>query len=487
MDNKILINAIDPEECRIARVSNSILEEFHVERSAMEITQGNIYKGIVSRIEPSLQAAFIDFGAEKNGFLQLGEIHSDYFLDAPSQSRSIQHLIRKNQELLVQVTKDPVMKKGAMLTTFISLPGRFVVLMPGSTNRGVSKKIEEEEERKRLKDILAGIKLPEGYGVIVRTAGEGCTKTQISRDVTYLMRLWKTIKDMVMKEKAPALLYKEQNLVLRSLRDYLTPEITEILIDDSAIYREAKEFINLISPKHVKAVKLFTGDKPIFSKYQLEQQIDSMYESRVKLKSGGSIVIEQTEALVSIDVNSGKATTKKSVEETAMQTNLEAAEEIARQLRIRDLGGLIIIDFIDLKEAKHKAQLEKALKDFAKVDKAKIKIGRLSKFGLIEMSRQRLRPSIEFGGYNICEYCHGKGTRPSTETLGISFLRKLNLALSKGEITQVKVNVPKDVAHYLLNKKRKDISDLEQRRNLNIVIEADPNMTPGESQIVCDK
>ena len=487
MDNKILINAIDPEECRIAKVINTKLQEFHIERTAREITHGNIYKGIVARIEPSLQAAFIDYGAEKNGFLQKNEIHSDYFQDPSSQDRSIQSLIKKGQELLVQVTKDPVMKKGAMLTTYISLPGRFVVLMPGSENQGVSRKIEDEEERKRLKEILGSQKLPEGFGLILRTAGAGCTKTQITRDLRYLMRLWKTIKESVMKEPTPALMYKERNLVVRSLRDYFTPDITEILIDDNTIYRDAKDFIKIISPKHVKAVKHYSGDKPIFSKYQLEQQIESIYESRVKLKSGGSIVIEQTEALVSIDVNSGKATSGKSIEETAFQTNLEAAEEIARQLRLRDLGGLIIIDFIDLKDSKHKTQLEKALKEHVKIDKAKIKIGRLSKFGLIEMSRQRLRPSIEFGGYIPCEHCNGRGTRPSAETLGIGFLRKLNHVLSKGEVAHVKGTVPPEVASYLLNKKRKELTDLEQRRNLLISIEADSAMIPGESTIVCDR
>ena len=487
MDNKILINALDPEEIRIAKIINSKLQEFHIERSAREITHGNIYKGTVARIEPSLQAAFIDYGAEKNGFLQKNEIHSDYFQDPSSPDRSIQSLIKKGQELLVQVTKDPVMKKGAMLTTFISLPGRFVVLMPGSENQGVSRKIEDEEERKRLKEIMGSQKIPDGFGTILRTAGVNCTKTQIANDLRYLMRLWKTIKSNVMKVKAPALLYKERNLVVRSLRDYFTPDITEILIDDSAIFKDAKEFIKIISPKHLKTVRAYSGDKPIFSKYQLEQQIESIYDSRVKLKSGGSVVIEQTEALVSIDVNSGKATHGKSIEETAFQTNLEAAEEIARQLRLRDLGGLIIIDFIDLKDRKHKTQLEKALKDHMKIDKAKIKISRLSKFGLIEMSRQRLRPSIEFGGYIPCEYCNGRGTRPSPETLGIGFLRKLNHTLAKGEITEVKGIVPVDVAHYLLNKKRKDIMDLEQRRNLSISIEADSSMVPGESQIVCEK
>ena len=429
----------------------------------------------------------MDYGAERNGFLQKNEIHSDYFQDGSSSESPIQHIVKRGQELLVQVTKDPVMKKGAMLTTYISLAGRFIVLMPGSENRGISRKIENEDERKRLKTIINDIKIPEGFGLIIRTAGNDCNKTQILKDVRYLLRLWKTIKGNVMKEPAPVLLHKERNLVLRSLRDYLTPDIDEILIDDAAIYHEAKDFIKIISPKHTKMVKQYKGDKPIFSKYQLEQQIATIYESRVKLKSGGSIVIEQTEALVSIDVNSGKATQQKSVEETAHQTNLEAAEEIARQLRLRDLGGIIIIDFIDLKDAKHKATLEKALRAHVKNDKAKTKIGKLSRFGLIEMSRQRLRPSIEFGGYIPCEYCNGKGTRPSVETLGIRFLRKLHLETLKEDITSVKIHVPTEVAHYLLNKKRKEIMDLETRRHISIVVMPDNHMTPNDSQFIYDK
>jgi ribonuclease E len=487
MTCKILINASDSGECRIAKVTDNKLEEFHIENSAREITHGNIYKGTIVRVEPSLQAVFVDYGADRNGFLQKNEIHSDYFQDNLSQSQPISSMVKRGQELLVQVTKDPIMKKGAMLTTFISLAGRFVVLMPGSETHGISRKIEEDEERKRIKEILNSLTIPNDYGVIVRTAGSSCTKTLISRDITYLMRLWKEIKRNVMSQPAPALLYKERNLVLRSLRDYFTPDINEILIDDDAMYREAKEFIKIISPKHIKAVKHYSGDKPIFSKHQLEQQIASIYENRVELKSGGSIVIEQTEALVSIDVNSGKSTQQKSIEETALQTNLEAAEEIARQLRLRDLGGLIIIDFIDLKEARHKAQLEKELKNHVKTDKAKIKIGKISKFGLIEMSRQRIRPSIEFGGYITCAHCGGKGTRPSTETLGVRFLRKLTLETLKDDVKTVRGLVPGEVAHFLLNKKRKEILEIENRRNLSIIITPDDTLTPEAGQIVCEK
>lgn len=487
MSSKILINAVDPAECRIAKVKDSKLEEFHIESAAREITHSNIYKGIIVRIEPSLQAVFVDYGTERHGFLQKHEIHSDYFQDSDSGNRSITGLVKQGQELLVQITKDPFMKKGAMLTTYISLPGRFIVLMPGSEGLGVSRKIEDEEERKRLKEIISTIKIPDGFGIIVRTAGIGCTKAQISGDLAYLLRLWKNIKGNVMKVKSPALLYKERNLVVRSIRDYFTPDVNEILIDDPAVHREAKDFIKIISPKHSMIVKLYKEDKPIFTKFQLESQINSIFESRVKLKSGGSIVIEQTEALVSIDVNSGKATQAKSVEQTALVSNLEAAEELARQLRLRDLGGLIVIDFIDMRDSKHNLEVEKNLKTFVKEDKARIKFGKISRFGIMEMSRQRIRPSIEYGSFEPCKQCRGKGVTPSPETQGLSFLRKLNLEILKDEIAGVKGIVPSNVADYLLNKKRKEILDLETRRSLNIRIEGSHTMLPGDSEIICEK
>ena len=487
MSSKIIINAIDPAECRIAKVQDSKLEEFYVETASREMTQGNIYKGVITRVEPSLQAVFVDYGADRHGFLQKTEIHNDYYQDVSSGDYSIQNLVKRGQELLVQVIKEPFMKKGAMLTTFISLAGRHVVLMPGSENRGISRKIEDEEERKRLKELINGVKLPEGYGMIVRTAGVDCSKTDISKDVNYLMRLWKNIRSNVMKEKAPALLYKERNLVLRSLRDYFTPEITEILIDEPTVYRDAKEFIELISPKHTKIVKLYKGPKPIFTKCELEAQIASIFESRVELKAGGSIVIDQTEALVAIDVNSGKATQNKSIEQTAHVTNLEAAEEIARQLRLRDLGGLIVLDFIDMRDQKHKAEIEKALKNYLKIDKAKTKVGKISKFGLLEMSRQRIRPSIEFGSHVPCRFCKGKGVTPSAETLGLSFLRELHLETLKEDIVSVRGSVPPDVAVFLLNRKRREILELEESRGFKVIIDADPQMVPGDSRIVCDR
>jgi ribonuclease E len=485
MNSKILINAVDPEECRIAKVTESKLEEFHIDSSAREITHGNIYKGVIARIEPSLQAVFVDYGAERHGFLQKHEIHHDYYQDTLSGDRSIQKIVKKGQELLVQVTKDPFMQKGAMLTTLISLPGRYVVLMPGSATRGISRKIEDESERGRLKELISNLKMPEGLGLIVRTAGIQATKALLTKDMSYLLRLWKSIKAKGIKEKGPALLYKERTLAVRSIRDYFAPDVKEILIDDEAVFHEVKNFIHIISSKHTKIVKMHKGDKPIFSKFQLEDQIASIFESRVKLKSGGSIVIQQTEALVSIDVNSGKGTQKSTIEQTALMTNLEAAEEIARQLRLRDLGGLVVIDFIDMRDAKHRLQVERAMKANIRLDKAKMNIGKISRFGLMEMSRQRLRPSIEFGNFVPCSHCYGKGMVNSTEALSLGFLRKLRLETFKPDINAVKGVVPIQVADYLQNKKRKEILDLEIRRNLSITIEGDVNMKPGQSEIVC--
>ena len=486
MSNKILVNAIDPEECRIANVKDNKLEQFHIETAARKIIHGNIYKGIISRIEPSLQAVFVDFGEERHGFLQNNEIHSDYFQDNIPGKRKPKDIVKRGQELIVQVVKDPFMKKGAMLTTYISLPGRFMVLMPGSKTRGISRKIEDEKERNRLKDIINKLKLSEGFGIIARTAGANCTKTNMTKDLSYLMRLWKNLNVNVMDKKAPTLLYKERNLVLRSMRDYFTPDVTEILIDDESVYHETKEFIKIISPKQTKIVKFYKEAKPIFTKYHLEDQIASIFESRVELKSGGSIVIDQTEALVAIDVNSGKATKQKSIEQTALATNLVAAEEIARQLRLRDLGGLVVIDFIDMKDAKRKSEVEKILKHHLKKDKAKTKVGKITRFGLVEMSRQRIRPSIDSGSFKVCSYCKGKGMTPSSEILGIRFLRKLSRETIKDEIINVKGIVPVEVADYLLNKKRKELLDLEASRNLSIIIEANSKMIPGESDIICN-
>jgi ribonuclease E len=486
MNRKILINALDPDENRIATIVDNKLDQFHIETAARQVTQGNIYKGVVTRVEPSLQAVFVDYGAEKNGFLQKNEIHSDYFQDVETKDKALFNLIKKGQEMIVQVTKNPINQKGAMLTTFISLPGRFGVLMPGNTTKGVSRKIDEEEERKRLVGILKSIKIPEGFGMIVRTAGKNATKTMLTADLKYLMRVWKNIDKLAMVDQAPSLLYKEQTLAVRSLRDYFTTDITEILIDCPETFKEVQDFIGLIAPKQKKIVKLFKGEKPIFSKYQLEEQISSIYKREVQLKSGGCIVIEQTEAMVTIDVNSGKSTKKKNIEETAFYTNMEAGEEVARQLRLRDMGGLIVVDFIDMKERKHKAEITKSLKKYLKVDKAKTKVGGITTFGLLEMSRQRIRHSITYGSYEPCIHCNGRGMTPSVETQGMAFLRQLNLKTIKPEVDQVNCLVPRDLAYYILNKKREELFEIETKREVSITIKIDPEMVSGQSRIVCN-
>ncbi|MDL2268369.1 Rne/Rng family ribonuclease [Desulfosarcina sp. OttesenSCG-928-A07] len=491
MTTKILINAVDPEEVRLALVQDSRLEEFHIESASREILHSSIYKGIITRIEPSLQAVFVDFGAERHGFLQKQEIHSDYFQDPPtsgnSGNASIQHLVKRGQELVVQVTKDPFMKKGAMLTTFISLPGRCAVLMPGTTTRGISRKIEDEDERIRLKEIVNKLELPEGFGLIIRTAGMGCTKTTIAKDVQYLRRLWGNISALAKTAPVPSVLYKDRNLAVRSVRDHFSPDIKEILIDDESVYQEVKNFVKIISPKQTSIVKLHKSDKPIFTRFQLEDQIATLFNNRVTLKSGGSIVLERTEALVAIDVNSGKGTQKKNIEDTALMTNLEAAAEIARQLRIRDLGGLIVIDFIDMREQKHRNQVEKALRAAMKQDRARVKVGKISKFGLLEISRQRLRPSIDFGSMETCSHCGGKGQVPSVESLGLGILRKLKLDAIKEDVHQVTVQLPGAVADYLLNRKRRELSELEARQAVVITIIPKADMVPGQSEITCDK
>lgn len=487
MGRKIIINAIDPEECRIAIVKENQLEEFHIESTSREITQGNIYKGIITRVEPALQCVFVDYGAERHGFLEKSEIHPDYFQDTHRADACITKLVRRGQELIVQVLKDPMMKKGALLTTYISLPGRYLILMPGSSTRGISRKIEDDENRDRIKQLVKELSIPEDFGIIIRTAGEDCTKPLLLRDLRYLMRLWESIKQKGMKEDAPALIYKERNLAVRAIRDYFTPDVTGILIDDPTLYEEIKDFMKIISPKHTRVVKLHKDPQPLFSKYQLEDQIASIYENKVELRSGGHLVIEKTEAMVTIDVNSGKAIQKKNIEDTAFQTNLEAAEEIARQLRLRDLGGLIVIDFIDMKSHHHHTEIEKALKQFTKSDKARIKVGKISQFGLLEMSRQRIRPPKEFGTYTPCWTCRGKGVIPSTETLALGFLRKLRLETLKEGITGVRGIVPIEVADYLLNKKRKELLELELRRDITIRIESNPLMIPGESEITYER
>jgi len=481
MSFKMLINAVDPEEYRVAILKNADLDEFYIETSTKEETKGNIYKGVVTRIEPSLQASFIDYGTGKNGFIPIGEIHPEYY-ESPeliSESKTpvpIENVLKKGKELLVQVTKEMVGRKGAYLTTYISLAGRYLVLTPGRPTGGISHKIEDDEERQRLKSVMNHLKLPEGVGYIVRTAALGQKKRVIARDLNNLLRMWQDIKKRAETKPTLSIIFKEQDLGLRAVRDYFTAEVDEVLVDDRETWFEIKNFMRIISPRHQRNVKLYKEKKPIFSEYGIEKQIEQIYSNRVPLKNGGSIVIDSTEALIAIDVNSGRSTRSKGIETTAFKTNLEAAREIAKQLRLRDIGGLVVIDFIDMKDPKHERELVKRVKEETKRDRAKINISYISKFGLMELSRQRLSPSIESKSYQLCEFCQGRGIVRSVEATSVSFLRQIWLGTSKGNIDRVTGILPSKVANYLLNKKRVELAELEKRYEVSIEIQGNPDL-----------
>lgn len=483
--DKILINAADPEECRVAILHGGQLEDYYTDSSMRELTLHNIYKGVIQNIEPSLGAVFVNYGGERNGFLQLGDIHPEYFLEEPSGrgAPDLKRLLQKGQPMLVQIQKDPSELKGAALTTYISLPGRFVVLTPGREHTGVSRKIESDEERRRLKKIAEKYPVPEGCGYIVRTVAEGRTAEELGADLAQVYGLWEDIRRQGQLAPAPALIYKEQDLAVKTIRDYFTNEVKEILVDDPATFKRVREYIGAIAPKFLKAVKLHREKRPIFAKHQIEEQTESIFQARVRLKSGGSIIITPTEAMVSIDVNSGRGTREANLEETALNTNLEAAEEVARQLRLRDLGGLIVIDFIDMRDEKHRRELEKKLKEATKNDKAKIDIARISKFGLVEMSRQRLRPSLESGHFESCPYCQGRGLIRTPDTTALTVLRLMSHSLAKGTVEKIECSLHPDVAHYLLNNKRLELARLEERYQARISVSPSAAVMPGSWEI----
>ena len=486
---KMLINAVDPEEYRIAILKDGELDEFYIATSTREETKGNIYKGTVARIEPSLQAAFINYGADKNGFLSMGEIHPEYYESQGFVSNGkpsvpqIEKALKKGSEILVQITKEREGKKGAYLTTYISLAGRYLVLTPGRPNSGISQKIEDERERQRLKSLMSQLELPEEIGYIVRTAASGQKKRTIERDLKNLLRMWQDIKKRAKTKPAQSILFKEEDLGLRTLRDYFSAEVDEVLVDDKETWLEMRDFMKVISPRHQKRVRLYKEKAPIFSEYGIERQIEQIYSNSVPLKSGGSIVIDSTEALISIDVNSGRSRGSRGLENTAYKTNLEAAREIARHLRLRDIGGLVVIDFIDMKDPKHVRELIRQVKEETRRDRAKIRFSNISKFGLMELSRQRLRPSIESKSYQICEYCQGRGIVKSVEATAVSFMRQIWLGVSKGNVETVTCMLPNNVANYLLNKKRAELAELEKRYGVNIEIQANPNLSPWEGDI----
>jgi ribonuclease E len=485
---KLFINAEEPEEARIALLENGKLESLHIETIVSVQTKGNIYKGKIVSVEPSLQAAFVDIGEHKNGFLPFGDIHPEYYNqdvdpDTHWKDLKIQEVISIGQPVLVEVVKEPTGNKGANITTFLSLPGRFLVLMPGSDSAGISRKIEDRE-RARLKEIFSSFKMPEGIGYIIRTASININKTTLSQDHKYLLRLWEEIKSKGQVMPAPSLIYKEQDVVARFLRDHFNNEIKEIIVDNQESMEQVNRFLTLQPSKQHKAIaRIHKGSKPIFHQHQIEEQIEHIFKPLVKLPSGGSIVINPTEALVAIDVNSGRTDKDKNFEESIFLANMEAAEELARQLRLRDLGGLIVVDFIDMRDKKHIRDVERKVSNSLKRDKAKTDLGRISKFGLLQISRQRLGPPIQTGSYKQCEHCKGHGIIRSVEMQSLAYLRRIQTGITRKNIDKVKCCLPLKIAQYLLNQKRNDIHTLEKKYRAEIFIEADPAMSPTDQKI----
>lgn len=482
MSKKILINALHADEARVAIVEDGRLVDLEVEIAGNEQIRGNIYKGVVVCVEPGLQAAFVDVGLKKLGFLQMGELHPEYWKwrddvseDQHHRRPRIQEVLRRGQELIVQVEKGERDTKGCALTTYASLPGRYMVLMPGSDSSGISRKVESESERKKLKGVISEMVIPEGYGYIIRTEAVGRSREELQKDLDALIALFEGVRARGTAMKGAGLIYQESALIIRTIRDYFSAEIDEILVDSKDVYLDVRECLKEIAPQYEKLVKMHQEKRPIFSRYQIEEQVDLIYEKTVPLKSGGSIFIEPTEALVSIDVNSGKSTGEKGVEETALKTNLEAAEEAARQLRLRDLGGLIVIDFIDMREKKHNAEVEQAMKLALKGDKARVNVCGISELGLLEMSRQRIRQTLHYASTLECPHCDGRGKVKSVEAMALSFLRKVHAAAAKGTVGEVVGSLPLEVAYYLLNRKRHELSRIETDYDIEVTVKGKPS------------
>ncbi len=493
---KLLINAEEPEECRIALVEDGRLESFHVTTVDREPTKNNIYKGRIVSIEANLQAAFVDIGTGRNGFLPFSEIHPEYFRqDVNDRNRAIiaqqqwkklkiEDVVQKGQEVLVQVVKEVTGNKGANMTTFLSLPGRCLVLMPGSDSAGISRKIVGEERRAGLREIMSEFEIPEGIGYIIRTASAEITGATLQKDLSMLLEIWEEIKKRGQTMEAPALVYEEQDTVVRFLRDHFFSEILEITVDTQESLNNVNAFIEQLPPKQKEVkVRLHRGTKPIFNQYNIEEQIESIYKPQVALPSGGSIVIDPTEALVAIDVNSGRTSKNSDFDDTIFLANMEAAAELARQLRLRDLGGLIVVDFIDMRNKKHIREVERQVKISMKRDKAKVDISKISRFGLMQISRQKMGAPIEKGSYRTCEYCQGRGVVRSVETLALYYLRRIQTGISRKNTARVECRLPIDVAQYLLNKKRAELADLEVKHRAKIDIIPRFEMKPAENQI----
>jgi ribonuclease E len=538
MKQEMLINVRESDECRIAILEDGMLEELYIERTGQDSYVGNIYKGVVVNLEPSIQAAFVDFGVGRNGFLHISDVEPQYFRqggfdpdqpvethgprrwakshagpaaiadeleeagdDVPPPRRPrprgyrtggrprvkppIQDILRRGDQVLVQVIKEGIGTKGPTLSTYISIPGRYLVLMPALGRVGISRKIEDDECRRRLRDVMAELNPPKGLGFIVRTAGSDRTKKELSRDLAYLLRLWKVIVRRIKKLQAPVDIYEESDMIIRTIRDIFTAEVDTIYIDEPSAYERAREFLQLVMPRHVNRLQLYEGKEPLFHKHRMDGEIAKIHRREVPLKQGGSIVIDQTEALVAIDVNSGSFRADDSAEETAYQMNLLAAKEIARQIRLRDLGGVIVNDFIDMRKEKHRRGVERALRDAIKRDRARTKILRTSPFGLIEMTRQRVRPSLKRSVYRDCPTCGGAGVVKSIETMAIDVLRLLILASQRGDIAEISVTVADDVAGHVNNKKRRELARMEAEAKMLVQVYGDKGVPPDHLAVVC--
>jgi ribonuclease E len=549
MKQEMLINVAQPEECRIAIVEDGLLEELYLERSSQSNYVGNIYKGRIVNLEPSIQAAFVDFGVGRNGFLHISDVEPQYFRqggydprqallpgggqardreydvadDDQRQSRGegqedrgrggrgrergrngagvrtarlragvrprfkppIQEIFQRGDEVLVQVIKEGIGTKGPTLSTYISIPGRYLVLMPALGRIGVSRKIENDDDRRRLRDILRELNPPKGVGFIVRTAGTDRTKKELSRDLAYLLRLWKVIVRRIKKTTGPVDIYEESDMIIRTIRDIFTGDVDSIYIDEPKAYERAKEFLQIVMPRYVNRLQLYEGREPLFHKYDLDQEIARINQRQVPLKGGGSLVIDQTEALVAIDVNSGNFRTDGSAEDSAYQLNIKAAKEIARQLRLRDLGGVVVNDFIDMRKERNRRGVERTLRDAVKRDRARTKILRTSPFGLIEMTRQRIRPSIRRSVYKECPSCGGSGLVKSAESMAIEVVRKLIMCAHTANVARITVTVEEEVASYINNKKRRELVQLEAESNVEVQVISGEGLSPEFLKIDC--
>ena len=502
MSREMLINA-EKGECRIAVVEDQRLEELYLERTSLASQVGNIYKGLVSNVEKSIQAAFIDFGLPKHGFLHVSDLHSHYFPSKQKQSGSaeksepvghkkprrerppIQKCLKRGQDIIVQVIKQGVGTKGPTLSSYISLPGRFLIMMPGMHKSGVSRKIEDIEQRRELKSMLESLNPPKAYGFIVRTAGLGRSKRDMRSDLNYLLRLWKAVNNRAKSEQAPCELYRESDLVIRTIRDVFSSDISQIITDSAEVAGRIREFLKAAMPRSLQKVKLYEGNEPLFHHYKIEKEIDKIHSRRVALPGGGSLVIDQTEALVAIDVNSGQSRSHGDAESMAHNNNMEAAPEIARQLRLRDLGGLIVCDFIDMRDAKHRQDVERALREAMRNDRARSKALRMSQFGMIEMTRQRLRPSLSSNVYEECARCGGAGLVKSAQSVTLDAIRAIKLVLNHDDVTWMQLSLSPPAAEHLLNSHRQWLADLEKTSGRTIRVIADDTCGQDEMRFDC--